>query len=32
MADRTALPHRTAVTDALARRLHEAFPAYGLVR
>jgi hypothetical protein len=28
MADRRDLPHRTAVTDGIARRLHEAFPAY----
>ena len=28
MADRRALPHRTAVTDAVAVRLHKAFDAY----
>nr|WP_296063926.1 DUF2785 domain-containing protein [uncultured Actinoplanes sp.] len=28
MADRRDLPHRAAVTDGIARRLHEAFPAY----
>lgn len=32
MADRRALPHRTAVTDGIAQRLHYAFGAYPLVR
>jgi hypothetical protein len=32
MADRRALPHRAAVTDAVAARLHEVFAAYPAVR
>lgn len=32
MADRRALPHRQAVTDAVAARLHEAFDAYPATR
>jgi hypothetical protein len=32
MADRHALPHRTAVTDAIAARLHLAFDAYPVIR
>ena len=32
MADRRALPHRTAVTDAVAARLHEVFGAYPAIR
>ena len=32
MADRRELPHRTAVTDAIAASLHEAFGAYPAVR
>jgi hypothetical protein len=32
MIDRQAVPHRAAVTDAIAARLHEVFPPYPAVR
>jgi len=32
MLDRSPLPHRRAVTDAIAARLHEVFPSYPAIR
>jgi hypothetical protein len=32
MVDRRAVPHRTAVCDAIAARMHEVFPAYPATR